>query len=46
MTKQLTDTTRHVYSMNLPNDVFDYCISKDDITKKFIEMIRGNTKWL
>ena len=32
--------TKYHYSMELPEDVFEYCSVHDSITKLFIEMIR------
>jgi len=32
--------TKHIYSLNLPQDVFDIASMRQDITKNFIEMVR------
>ena len=33
--------TKHIYSLALPQDVFDKASKRQDITKHFIEMVRS-----
>jgi len=32
--------TKHIYSLELPQDIFDKCTERQDITKKFIDMVK------
>jgi len=33
--------TKHIYSLEIPNDVFEKASKRQDITKHFIEMVRS-----